>query len=57
MNNFWSNNYIEYERNGDRNKKVSVEQYINKTRPYLKEIIGNLKPSDTWRIQLTIKKW
>ena len=37
-------------------KTVSVEQYINKTRPYLKEIIGNLKTSDTWRIQLTIKK-
>ena len=54
MSNFSSNNYIEYERNGDRNKTVSVEQYINKTRPYLKEIIGNLKTSDTWRIQYTI---
>ena len=25
VNNFWSNNYIEYESNGDRNKTLSVE--------------------------------
>ena len=24
--NFWSNNYIEYESNGDRNKALSVEE-------------------------------
>ena len=39
---FWSNNYIEYELN------------LNKIRPYLKDIINNLKISDTWKIQLTI---
>ena len=54
MSNFWSNNYIEYESNGDRNKTLSVEEYLNKIRPYLKEIINNLKKSDTWKIQLTI---
>ena len=32
--NFWSNNYFEYESNGDRNKTLSVKEYINKTRPY-----------------------
>ena len=26
--NFWSNNYIEYESNGDRNKTLSVEEYL-----------------------------
>ena len=25
VSNFWSNNYIEYESNGDRNKTLSVE--------------------------------
>ena len=54
MNNFWSNNYIEYGSNGDRNKTLSVEEYLNKIRPYLKDIINNLKKSDTWKIQLTI---
>ena len=37
--NFWSNNYIEYENNGDRNKALSVEEYLNKIRPYLKDSI------------------
>ena len=50
----WSNNYIEYESNGDRNKTLSVEEYRNKSTPYLEEIIDNLKKSDIWKIQLAI---
>ena len=38
VNNFWSNNHIEYERNGDRNKTIPVEKYFNKIRSYLKDI-------------------
>ena len=49
-----SNNYIEYESKGDRNKTLSVEKYLNKTRPYLKDIINNLKKPDTWNIQLVV---
>ena len=26
VSNFWTNNYIEYESNGDRNKTLSVEE-------------------------------
>ena len=29
-------------------------QYINKTRPYIKDIINNLKKSSKWKIQLAI---
>ena len=54
VNSFWSNNYTEYESSGDRNKTLSVEEYLSKIRPYLKDIINNLKKSDTWKIQLTI---
>ena len=54
MRNFWSYNYIEYESNGNRNKALSVVEYLNKIRPYLKDIINNLKKSGTWKIQLTI---
>ena len=32
---------------------MSVEEYLNKVRPYLKDI-DDLKESDTWKIQLTI---
>ena len=52
---FWSNNYIENESNDDRSKTLSAEEYLNKIRPYLKDIINNLKTSDTLEIQLTIE--
>ena len=49
-----SNKYIEYESNYDRNKTLSVEEYLNKINPYLKDIINSLKNYDTWKIQLAI---
>ena len=39
---------------GDKSKTISVEEYLNKVRQYLKDIINNIKKSDTWRIQLSI---
>ena len=30
-----NNNYIEYESNGARNKSLSLEEYLDKIRPYL----------------------
>ena len=50
----WRNNYTEYESNDDRNKTLSVEEYLNEISPYLRYIINNLKKLSTWRIQLTI---
>ena len=44
---FWSKNCIEHESNGDRNKTISVEEYLNKIKPYL--IINYLKKSDRWK--------
>ena len=38
VNNFWSSNYIEYKSNSDRNKTLSVAEYLNKISPYLKAI-------------------
>ena len=32
VSNFWSNNYIEHKSTGDRNKPLSVEEYLNKIR-------------------------
>ena len=52
--NFWSNIYIEYESKSDKNKTLSVGEYLNKIRPYLNHIRNNLKKSDTWKIQLKI---
>ena len=52
--NLWKNNYIEYESSGHRNKKLSFKEYLDKSKPYLRDIIINLQKSDTWEIQLTI---
>ena len=46
---FWSNNYIECESKGDKNKTLSFEEYLNKIRSYLKDIINNLKK--TWQVE------
>ena len=35
-------------------KTLSVEEYLNKIRSYLKDIINKLKKSGSWQIQLTI---
>ena len=52
--NFYGNIYFECKSNGDINKKVSIEEYLNKFKPYLKDIINNFKKSVTCKIQLTI---
>ena len=48
------NDYIKYESNTDRNKNVSVKEYPNVVKLYLKDMITNLQITDTWKIQLTI---
>ena len=53
-NNFSSNYYIEYKSNSDKNRILSVEEYLYKIRPYLRDIINDPKQSDTWKTQLAI---
>ena len=54
VNKLWSSNYIKYKSNIDENKILSVEECFNRIRPYLKEIINNLKKSNTGKVQLAI---
>ena len=54
VNIFWSSNYIKYKRNVDKNRILSVEEYLNKIMPYLTDIINDLKQSDTWTTQITV---
>ena len=49
--NVWKINYVEYESSADGNKNLSVKEYLNKIKLYLRDIIINLQKSDTWRIQ------
>ena len=52
VNNFWNNNHIEQENNGDENRVLSLDEYLNKTKPYLRDMVINLQKYDTWKIQL-----
>ena len=54
VNKFWNNNYIKYESNGDKNKNLSLGEYLNKIETYLENIMINLQNFDTWKIQLPI---
>ena len=47
VNNFWRSN-------SHKNRILSVEEYPDGIRLYLRDIINDLKQSDTWKIQLTI---
>ena len=40
--NFWNNNYIEYESNGDKNSNLWLDEYLNKNKPYMNDIIIDL---------------
>ena len=35
---FWNINYTECESNWDRNKTLSIKEYLDKTKPHLKDI-------------------
>ena len=50
VNNFGSNNYIEYKNKSDTHRILSVEEYLNKIRPCLREIINDLKQFDTEKL-------
>ena len=52
--NFWNNSYTEYESNSGSNKDLTLKEYLDKLKPYLRDIIIDLQNSDTWKIHLTI---
>ena len=43
----YSNNYIEYVNNSDRNKTLLIKEYLDENKIYLKDIINNFKKSNT----------
>ena len=49
VNSFWNNNYIEYESNGDKNRNLSLDEYLNKIKPYLRNVIIDLQNSERKR--------
>ena len=47
--------YILYESRRDRDAKLSLEDYFNIIKPYLKDMINNHKARSEWKIQLSMK--
>ena len=44
---------MEYESSGDENKNLSLKEYLDKIKHYLRDIIVNLQKFDTCKTQLT----
>ena len=54
LSNFGNNNYIEYESNDDQSRNLSLAEYFNEIKAYLRTIIINLQNSDAQKIELII---
>ena len=48
----FNNNYIQYKSIGDKDKNLSIKEYIDIMRPYLSDIINNHKTQGEWKIHL-----
>ena len=46
----FNNNYIQYESMEDKDKNLSVKEYLDVIKPYLHDIINNYKAQGKWGI-------
>ena len=51
----FNDNYMEYESRGDKDRNLSLEDYLNIIRPFLKDMINNHKNYGEWKIQLIMR--
>ena len=54
--NSWNKHYIEHERNGDINKKLSVKEYLHNIKPYFRDIINDQQMQLTLFLRKMLKK-
>ena len=50
----FNNNYIRYESKGDKDKILTVNEYLEMIRPHLIYMINDHKTQSEWKIQLTV---
>ena len=50
----FNSNYIEYESNSDKDKILTIKEYLDMIKPYLSDMINSYITQDEWKIQLTI---
>ena len=51
----FDDDYMEYESRGDKDNNLSLVEYLNIIRPYLRDMIDNHKAHSEWKIQLVMK--
>ena len=51
----FDSNYTEYESKGGNNGNLSLYEYLNIIRPYLRDMIDNHKANSGWKIQFVMK--
>ena len=52
--NAFSISYVEYKSNGDKDKTLSIKDYLDEIKPYLSDIINDHKTQGEWKIHLTV---
>ena len=52
--NAFSSNYIEYKSGGNKDKTLSIKDYLDEIKPYLSDIINDHKTQGKWKIKLTM---
>ena len=53
-NSAFNNNYIDYESKEDKDKILSIKEYLTIIGPFLSDIINDKKTQGEWKIQLSI---
>ena len=53
-NDAFNRNYIEYESSGDKDKTLTIKEYLTMIKPYLSDMINDYITQGEWKIQLTI---
>ena len=51
----FNNNYIEYESKDDKDKILTISEYLDMIRLYLVDMINDHKTKSEWKIQLTME--
>ena len=54
VNTAFNSNYVMYESRGDKDKILTIIEYLDMIRPYLVDMINEHKTKSKWKIQLTV---
>ena len=51
----FSDNVVEYQSKGNRDRSISIARYLNNIRVHLRKLINDKKKNGEWKIQLIMK--